>query len=158
MLFKQKNLTAKEKIKFNKNLFNQTFLKFLLKCGSKTTAKKNYKKFFSYICNEINFRQYSLIGLIKDKLHVSYELRNVKYRKRSNIVPFPLTRHRRFFLNIKWIFNSVKLDKRYIPLYKKLSTEVIKIVKNEDSYSKKTRDKIASSILKYKTNLHYRWY
>ena len=51
----------------------------------------------------------------------------------------------------------MKLDKRHIPFYKKLSDEVLKLINNEESFTKNTHNNLEASILKYKTNVHYRW-
>jgi ribosomal protein S7 len=154
MLLKNKRFNNKKIIK---NTFNQTLLRLFLKGGSKSTAKKNFKLFFLNLSNEINYKEYSIINTLVEKLYIAYELRIIKFRSHTNVVPFPVTRNRRFFLNIKWLLTSVALDNRYIPFYKKLSDEVIKIIKNEESNSKKIRDNIEFSVLNYKTNIHYRW-
>ena len=149
----------KKKIQFKKSFyFSKMFLKFFLKRGKIKNADTNLKNLFETLFQKTNLGQYSILTKIYQVLYVNFEIRKIKRHRNSHLVPIPITKKRRYFLIIKWLFDSIKSDKKNISFTVKLSTEILKYLQNQDSEGKKKKRLMKKLVSQNRSNAHYRWY
>ncbi len=137
--------------------FNQVFLKFLLKKGDINKAKKIFKNTFNILFRDTGLGSYSILSQIYLKLHINFEIRRIKVRRNSHIVPVPLNAKRRYYLICKWIFDSVNANKSYQEFSIKLAAELLKILKDQNCESISKKKMVQSTAISNRSNTHYRW-
>lgn len=145
---------------FNKKkefYFNQVFLKFLLKKGNINKAKKIFKNTFYILFNETGLGSYSILAQVYSKLHINFEIRRIKIRRSSHLVPVPLNAKRRYYLICKWIFDAASANDSYQEFSVKLAAELLKIVKNQNCESLTKKKMIQTTAISNRSNTHYRW-
>ena len=131
----------KKKIQLTKQFyFSQMFLKFFLKKGNIKNAEINFKRLFEILFQKTNLGQYSILTKIYKLLYLNFEVRKIKRFRSSHLVPVPVTKKRRYFLIMKWLFDSIENDKRNVSVVIKLSTEMLKYLQDQDSEGKKKND------------------
>ena len=138
------------------NLYTK-FLGFLIKKGNKVKAKKILDLTFFGLskCTKHSVR-YILYKLFL-RLTVLVEAKSVRIKRSRYIVPFPINTNRRSYLVIKWLMKAVLLNKKKMPFFKKLSDEILAVLKNSGSKALKfkvTNNKLA---LANRSNIHFRW-
>ena len=146
-----------KKDKSLKNLLYFKFLGALLKKGKKTKAKKILDEVLLKVSKKTNLPVDLVLYRVFFNLNTFVEVRRVRFKRRSFLVPFNITFSRRISLILKWILTSLKEDKRKISTIDKLSIEIFKIVYKLPSNSmnlKKLNDLQAFS---NKANIHFRW-
>ena len=85
------------------------------------------------------------------------EVKKVRVRRRFVLVPFPINLKRRSYLIVKWIMQTVQKDKKKSSFSKKLAKEIISVLKNAFSKTKKLRRLNFSQALANRSNTHFRW-
>lgn len=140
----------------NKTFYNK-FLGSLIKNGNKVAAKSILDKSLQIVAEHIKIQPFFILRKIFPKLHCFLEIKRIKIRKNTHVVPFPLTSKRQNFLKIKWILDSVKKDNRRVEMSQKLATEFINIIKNKKAKILITKNSINQEAVANKSNLHYRW-
>jgi len=155
---KVKRLKINKVLNFKKEFyFNQVFLKFLLKKGDINKAKKIFKNTFNILFRDTGLGSYSILSQIYLKLHINFEIRRIKVRRNSHIVPVPLNAKRRYYLICKWIFDSVNANKSYQEFSIKLAAELLKILKDQNCESMAKKKLVQSTAISNRSNTHYRW-
>jgi len=147
-----------KKDKILKNLFYAKFLGVLMKKGKKTSAKKILDNVLVKVSRKTGLSVNLILYKVFFKLNTFVEIRRIRFRRSSYIVPFSIPFSRRIFLVLKWIFLSIKFDKRKIGSVNKLSVEIFKILKNlPSSQSLKLKALNNSQAFANKANIHLRW-
>lgn len=149
----------KEKKQLRKHFyFSQMFLKFFLKRGKIKNADMNLKNLFEILFQKTSLGQYSILTKIYKVLYINFEIRKIKKYRSSYLVPIPIARKRRYFLILKWLFDSIERDKKRISFVAKLSIEILKYLQDQDSEGKKKKRLTKKLALENRSNAHYRWY
>jgi len=132
-------------------------LGFLIKKGKKNIAKKTLDNAFILTANKTGLSLHSLILKIFSKLNTYVEIRKLRIRRRSYIVPFSINLKRRAYLAIRWLVLAVEQDTRKVSMAEKLATEIYKVVNNLPCKSVKTKELNNSQAIANRSNIHYRW-
>lgn len=133
------------------------FLGFLTKKGNKTVARKILTETFFIVSNSIKLPLYLIFLKIFKSLNTFIEVKKIKSRKNLHIVPFPISFKRKLYLIVKMLMDSVKKNKNKISFSKKLSLEIINLLKKNKTKSlelKKTNLKLA---VLNRSKIHFRW-
>lgn len=139
-----------------KTLYSK-FLGFLIKKGKKNVAKKTLDKAFADTALKTGFSLQSLLLKVFSKLNTFVEVRKIRIRRRSYVVPFSINTKRRSYLAIKWLVSAVEQDTRKVTMAEKLATEIYKIVTDSPCKSLKTKEFNNSQAIANRSNIHYRW-
>jgi ribosomal protein S7 len=145
-----------------KKLTTETFysqlLKYFIKNGKKSVAKKVVTNMLLKLSALLNERFSIILKKLILSLNVFIELKNVRMKKHSSFVPFPINANRRLYLIIKWLSMVVKSNKKKVPLCDKLVTEIYNTVLGTPlSETLKIKLSQNQKILENKSNIHYRW-
>jgi ribosomal protein S7 len=134
------------------------FLGFLTKKGNKIVAKKILDKAFLEVSMKTNQPVHILLIKIFLKLNSFVETKKIKFRRSTHVVPFVITSFKRkSYLIIKWLMETVAQDKRKIPIAKKLSKEILNILKNKSSKTLIKKKMNVKNALANRSNIHFRW-
>lgn len=139
-------------------LISEIFLKFFLKKGNYKNAQLNFKTLFESLFQKTSLGQYSILNKIYKILYINFEVRKIKKRRNSHLVPMPVKKKRRYFLIIKWLFDSIKNDNRNVSMVDKLTVEILKYINNKESEGRKKKTLMQKLALVNRSNAHYRWY
>ena len=133
------------------------FLGFLIKKGNKIGAKKVINDAFLKVSKETGFSMHQLLLKLFLKLNSFVEVKRVRIRRSSHLVPFSITLKRRSYLIIKWLMQAVQEDKRKVSMSDKLYVEISNTIGNTPSRSLKIRNLNVSQALANRSNIHFRW-
>jgi ribosomal protein S7 len=133
------------------------FLGFLIKKGSKNSAKKTLDSAFLTVSKKTGLSLQSLILQVFFKLNSFVEVRKVRVKRSSHVVPFSIGLKRRSYLIIKWLALAASEDKRKVSLSEKLADEVLTLVKGSASKSLKLKEITLAQALVNRSNAHFRW-
>jgi len=140
----------------HKNLYNN-FLGFLIKKGNKIGAKNILTTAFLMVSKKTGYSLQTLILKIFLKLNSFVEVKRVRVKRSSHLVPFSIRLKRRSYLIIKWLMQAVKEDTRKVSMSEKLFVEISNTIKKSPSRSVKLRNFNISQALSNRSNIHYRW-
>jgi ribosomal protein S7 len=140
----------------NRTLYD-VFLGYLIKKGNKIKAKKILDTTFLNLVQKTNLSLNSILKKILLKMGNIVEIRTVKRRRNTYIVPFAVNRSRRNYILVKKIMDSVKEDLTKRPLSKKLTDEMIRIIKGKSSKSLIKNKKAVKLAITNRSNTHFRW-
>ena len=138
------------------NLYSK-FLGFLIKKGNKVVAKQIINNAFLIASKSTKLSLQFLLLKLFLKLNSFVEVKRVRIRRSSHVVPFAINFKRRLYLIIKWIMNAVHQDKRQVSMQHKLAFEIINIIKNLPSKSLKLKEANITQALANRSNAHFRW-
>lgn len=143
----------------NKKLNNiyTKFIGYITKNGKRSVATKlviNSLAEGSFLSSE---KSLDILKKIILETGTLIEVRDVKIKKNSFPVPIPTTASRRNYLVIKNLFNSLSGTKARLSTQKKLSQEIVNIVKNKNSVAILNREENLKLAVKNKGNMHFRW-
>ena len=141
----------------NKKTLYKNFLGFLVKKGNFLSAKKILDKTFLEVSKKTGLSMELALFNLFLTLNSFVEVKKVRIRRRSFIVPFPISLKRRSYLVVKWLMNAVKDDSKRDSLSNKLSHEIINVIKGSATRSKKLKSSNISSAMANRSNIHYRW-
>lgn len=142
--------------KFYLNLYTK-FLGSLIKKGNKIKAKKVIDVTFLSLSKLTNYSISFLLYKLFYKLNVFIEAKEVRFRKRINIIPFSITLERRLYLIIKWLLLAVKSNTKNIPISQKITEEILSIFIGNSSSALRLRSLNNVKVLASRSNMHYRW-
>jgi ribosomal protein S7 len=148
----------KKKIQSRELLISETLLKFFLKKGNYKSAQLSVKTLFERLFKKTSLGQYSILNKIYKILYINFEVRKIKKRRTSHLVPMPVKKKRGYFLIIKWLFDSIKNDSRNVSTVDKLIIEILKYINNKESEGSKKKVLMQKLALTNRSNAHYRWY
>jgi ribosomal protein S7 len=140
----------------HKNLYSK-FLGFLIKKGNKIGAKNILTTAFLMVSKKTGYSLQTLILKIFLKLNSFVEVKRVRVKRSSHLVPFSIRVKRRSYLIIKWLMQAVKEDTRKVSMSEKLFVEISNTIKKSPSRSVKLRNFNISQALSNRSNIHYRW-
>ena len=133
------------------------FLGYLTKKGNKISAQNILDNAFLKVSKVANLSTFSILTIIFIKLNVFVEVKKVRIKRSTHIVPFATSFKRKSYLIIKWIMESVSEDKRRVAMSEKLATEFLSILKNKLSKSLKKKNSNIIQALNNRSNIHFRW-
>jgi ribosomal protein S7 len=142
--------------KKNSNLYNN-FLGFLIKKGNKIGAKNILTNAFLMVSKKTGHSLQTLILKIFLKLNSFVEVKRVRVKRSSHLVPFSIRLKRRSYLIIKWLMQAIKEDTRKVSMSEKLFVEISNTLKKSPSRSVKLRNFNIAQALSNRSNIHYRW-
>jgi small subunit ribosomal protein S7 len=142
--------------KNNKNLYDK-FLGFLVKKGNKISAKHLLNEAFFKVSKKTGLSLSRILLKLFLKLNSFVEVKRIRVRRSSHLVPFSIRLKRRYYLTIKWLLQAVKEDTRKVPMSEKLFLEIANTIKKVPSRSVKLRNLNISQALANRSNIHYRW-
>ena len=153
-------LVLKNKNKINlattSNLYNK-FLNHFVKSGKKLIIKKIVDEVFNRLSKEFSLSFSILLLRFFKRLKTYVEIKKVKKRRRTFLVPIALKRQRRLFLPLCWLSLSLSLNKTRISFLEKLYLEMYKIFLNQNCHTLFLLAKNNKQASKNRINLHYRW-
>lgn len=133
------------------------FLGFLIKKGHKIYAQKILNSVFTKISKKTGFSFNKIFLRIFLRLNTFVEVKKVRVKQNTYLVPFPIKFKRRIYLMLKWIMLAVKQNKKKISITDKLIFEIISIIKGFRSKALKLRRDNLSCAFRNRSNSHYRW-
>jgi small subunit ribosomal protein S7 len=150
------NKKIKKKISYKNFIYNK-FLGILIKKGKKSTAKKILDTVLKNVSKKtkksINLILYKIISNLTTKI----EIKRVKFRGGSHLIPFSISRSRQIYLALKWILLSIKIDKRKKSVTEKLSIEIFRIINKMPSEALNAKTFNNSQAYLNRSNAHFRW-
>ncbi len=140
-----------------KNLYYK-FLGVLTKKGNKNAAKKILDNTFLKLSLTTNKMLQKLFLQVFIKLNSFVEVKSVRVRRASHMVPFSINLKRRSYLILKWILSSIKEEKnQQKSTSEKLYLELNDIIHNTASKALKKKKQNTLNAVKNRSNLHFRW-
>ncbi len=127
------------------------------KNGKKSKSTSIILKALFNVSKSLDLKAVTVIKKIVRSLSVLVEIRTVKIRRNVFTVPLPVNSSRRDYLIVKKISKAISENKSHINFEKKLTQEIINILKNKNSKSVLDRDNVVKEAAKNKSNAHYRW-
>ena len=124
-------MISKKVLTKKKFYFNIIFFKFLLKKGNINKSTTVFKETFHILFKETGLGSYTILTQLCINLHINFEVKRIRVRHNSHLVPVPLSLRRRYYLICKWVFDAVNLNKTNQKFSIKLASEIIKIIKNQ---------------------------
>jgi small subunit ribosomal protein S7 len=143
-------------MKKNKDIYSK-FLGSLTKNGKKSVAKRILDSSFIKVSKKENIPAHFILSRILLRLNFFLEIKKIKIRKNTHLVPFPLTTRRQDFLRVKWLLESAKEDSRKIDLSDKIAMEVSNLLLNDKSKSLLKKNFVNKEALSNRSNVHFRW-
>ena len=161
----RKNSQQKFKRKFNSlsvNNLNQlnlykNFVSFIFRSGKKYIWEKIISDIFLLIKTNLKFSQNIILLKIFLRLYSKIEIKKIKTRRKTALVPVFISVRRRFFLALKWLLLAVNKNKLQISLKEKLFLEIFKLTKNKSCESLKQLELNNQNVYLNRANFHYRW-
>ncbi len=88
----------------------------------------------------------------------SIEVKTMKMRKNTHVVPFAITQNRKNYLLVKKIMDSVKEDTSNRSVTEKLIDELTSILVSNKSSKSLQKNKLAlKQAVSNRSNIHFRW-
>ena len=126
------------------------------KKGKKAKARSILTRSLNKVSHSLKIPVYKVYRQLSKKLSNLVELKTIKVKRNTYIVPFPLNQSRRRFLLSRELVNGVQKNKSRIKSYDKLSAEILSyILKKGSNFNKKKQ--IDKDIVTNRSNIHYRW-
>jgi len=161
----RKNSNQRFKQKFNSlsvnnltklNLY-KNFVSFIFKSGKKHIWEKIISDIFLLLKKFLKFSQNIILLKIFLRLYSKIEIKKIKTRRKTALVPVFISVRRRFFLSLKWLLLAVNKNKLQISLKEKLFLEIFKLTKNKSCESFKQLELNNQNVYLNRANFHYRW-
>lgn len=141
----------------NNNLYHK-LLGVLTKKGNKTAAKKIIDNTFLKLSAKTNKSLQKLFLQIFIKLNSFVEVKNVRVRRSSHMVPFSINLKRRSYLILKWLTSAIKEENsQQVSFDEKLYSELESLLNNTQSKALKKKKQNTANAVKNRSNLHFRW-
>lgn len=137
--------------------FYEIFLGLLIKNGQKVQAKKILDTAFFLVSKQTKLSTNSVLLRVILHLNSFVEIKKIKSKRSSHLVPFPLNTNRKFYLIARWVLLSANEDKRKIKFSLKLSEEILTIILKKSSKSTVKKNLNFKQSIQNKSNVHFRW-
>jgi ribosomal protein S7 len=145
-----------DSLKNEKNLYNK-FLGVLTKKGNSTKAKSILDKTFTIVSKKTgSFKEIILFKLFIC-LNTFVEVKKVKIKRRSFLIPFSMNLERRSYLILRWLMQAIKKKTKKSSFVVMLSNEILTVISGATTDSKKLRKLNVSQAISNRSNIHYRW-
>ena len=141
----------------NKLNLYKNFISFIFKSGKKHIWEKIIADLFLLIKKNLKISQNIILLKIFLRLYSKIEIKKIKTRKKTALVPVFISVRRRFFLALKWLLVAVNKNKLQISLKEKLFLEIFKLTKNKSCESLKQLEINNENVYLNRANFHYRW-
>ena len=138
------------------NLYTK-FLNHFIVGGGKSLIDKIICNVFDRLSIEFDLPVSRLLLYIFKRLKTYVEIKKLKKGRRTFLVPVALKRHRRAFLSLFWLSESIVLNKTRVSFFEKLYSELFKICLNQSCNTLYLLSKNNKQASKNRINLHYRW-
>lgn len=146
---------------FNSNKISKTiyenFLGSLTKKGNKTSAKRILDSAFLKVSRQLNIPSHIVLTKVFLLLNTFVEVKKIRIKRSTHIVPFPITFKRKSYLIIKWLMEATREDTRKVSTSEKLSTELINVLKKSSSKALLKKKLNTDQSLFNRSNIHFRW-
>lgn len=144
-------------MKKNQNLYN-VFVGYLIKKGNKIQAKRIIDSTFFTLSTKFNLTFSVILRKIFKKMGNSIEVKTIKMRKNTHVVPFAISQNRKNYLLVKKIIDSVREDNTNRSVTEKLIDELTGILVSNKSSKSLQRNKLAlKQAVLNRSNIHFRW-
>jgi small subunit ribosomal protein S7 len=137
--------------------FLSRFINHVTKKGKKQLATKMVLAVLFSLSKEYKVSSSRLMSQIFFKIRPFIEVRSVRVRRSSFLVPFPVNLHRQYHLASFWILEALAKDKRKLDFETKMREEFVNILSKKGAVLEK-RAEVYKLAQKNRANLHYRWY
>lgn len=145
----------KSKLKFP-NLYKK-FVNYFFSKGKKNIIKKQIDNVFNRLSKDLEITPNLLLLLFFNRLKTYVEVKKLKKRKRNFLVPTPITRSRRTYISLFWLYSSILLNKSKVSFEKKLYDELFLILLNQPCTTIQFLEKNNTIAVESRVFLHYRW-
>lgn len=142
--------------KNEKNLYKK-FLGVLIKKGNLTKAKSILDTTFSIVSKKTGSPKEVILLKIFTSLNTFVEVKKVKIKRRSFLIPFSMNLERRSYLIVRWLIQAIKKNTKKSTFAVKLSNEILTVISDAPADSKKFRKLNISQAISNRSNIHYRW-
>src|SRR5690606_25908478 len=150
-------IEVKMKEKIN-NIFIKKFVTQLMRSGKKAFATKLIYDNGFLLSKYFNKSLYTIYSDIFLTLRPFIEIRKVRVRRTTYMVPFPTNLQRQHYLVSQWILETLRNDKRKANFNKKFREEIIKILLNKESSTLDKKKDLYKKAEKSRSFAHFRWY
>jgi len=140
----------------NKNLYNK-IINFFTKKGNKVKATNLVNSAFDKVYKSTGLSFNEILTKLYLKLNSFVEIKKIKVRRGSHLVPFPISHKRSTYLMIKWLLQAIKDDKRKVPVSDKLFLEINQTISSSSSKSLDIKNSNITQVLANRSNIHFRW-
>jgi len=130
---------------------------FLTKKGNKSKAISIVNNLFFLLSKRFNTLSFNLLYNLFFKLNIFVEVKSLRIKRRTYLVPFSIGLKRRSYLILKWLLLAVKQNKKKASISRKLYEEIELILTNKTCNTIKKKDLNNKTALLNRSNLHYRW-
>ncbi len=140
-----------------KSFFN-IFLGYLTKKGKKVHARSILDDTFFELSKRFKIPSHIILKHVLKKMGNILEVKVVKKRKNTFVIPFSIGFKRRSYLTAKKVMDSIKEDTAKKSFKDKLVYEFAGILM-KDKYSKSLQKNksVFKEALQYRSNTHFRW-
>ncbi|HNF30082.1 MAG TPA: hypothetical protein PLY81_07370 [Chitinophagaceae bacterium] len=141
----------------NKSLYN-IFVGYLTKKGNKIKAKKILDVALLTVARKFNLSIRSLLIKVLKRVGCVVELKTIRMRKNTHIVPFAINQTRKYYLTVRRIMEAVAQDTTNRPITDKLVDELtsILILSKSSRSLKKSKTDLKDAVV-HRSNIHFRW-
>lgn len=140
-----------------KKAFIVSLINHLMRDGKKNWSHNNIMKIGTLIGKRLKKSPHFIYERVFEILRPYIEVRKVRVRRTTYMVPFPTTEERQKHIVSSWILETVRKEKRKIDFYNKLLREIVLILLRKGETMEKKREVYARAE-KSRSYLHYRWY
>lgn len=134
---------------------SKRFANYLIKRGKKEKILTVLFLGFQNIQKENKKSYQKILYLLFKKLHLRYELRNVKKRRRTIVLPIKINAKREYFHSIKSILNSINVKEERSSFLIIFLNEIVKIITNSKCAALQERNNTLKETLKHKSIIRY---
>ncbi len=147
----------RNKLLRSKSGFLSRFINHVTKKGKQQLASRMVFTVLAQLSKEFKVSSSRLMSQIFLRIRPYIEVRSVRVRRSSFLVPFPVNLHRQYHLASYWILEALSKDKRKLSFETKVKEEFVNILAKKGAVLAK-RASVYELAQKNRANLHYRWY
>jgi len=144
-------------MKTNQTLYN-VFIGYLTKKGNKLQAKRIIDTVFFELAHKFDLPLSSILRKILRKMGSNVEIKTIKMKKNTHVVPFAINQKRKNYLLVKKIMDAVKEDTTNRSMANKLTDELTGILLSARSNKSLQKQKLSlKQAVLNRSNIHFRW-
>lgn len=140
----------------NFNIYTK-LISFVFKNGKKWSWEQKFANIFDSLSKKLQYTKSALLLKIFMRLFTRVEVKKVKARKRSTLIPVFIKLKRSLFLALKWIFIAAKKKIGSDSFQNKIFLEILQILVHKSCFSLQKCEENNILAFKNRSNLHYRW-
>ncbi len=141
---------------YNYRLY-QVLFGYINKKGKKVKAKKILDAAFQKVFEHTQMLPTNVLKIITNKLGSIVDVKVIKIRKNTHVVPFAVKMYRADYLLAKKIIDSVNEDISNRPFSEKLGDELLNIVQDKPCKSLTRQKQMLKQAAMHRANSHFRW-